>query len=206
MSTINGVTTAAYTTTNYESKAAAKNESTTAEKSYGKDVGVVYEKSSETVTDAGTYKKTSGTTNTALIEKMKADTANRTNQLRSMVEQMMTKQGQKIGQADDIWSFLASGKYTVSPEIKAQAQKDIADDGYWGVEQTSDRIVEFAKALSGGDAEKADEMIAAFKKGFEQATKAWGKSLPDISSRTYDAVMDKFDAWKNGTKTAQTEA
>ena len=151
------------------------------------------------------YKKTSGKTNTALIEKMKADTANRTNQLRSMVEQMMTKQGKKIGQADDIWSFLASGKYNVSPEVRAQAQKDIADDGYWGVEQTSDRIVEFAKALSGGDSEKADEMIAAFKKGFDQATKAWGKSLPDISSRTYDAVMKKFDAWKNGTETAKTE-
>ena len=102
---------------------------------------------------------------------MKADTANRTNQLRSMVEQMMTKQGKKIGQADDIWSFLASGKYNVSPEVRAQAQKDIADDGYWGVEQTSDRIVEFAKALSGGDSEKADEMIAAFKKGFDQASR-----------------------------------
>lgn len=73
------------------------------------------------------------------------------------------------------------------------------------VEQTSDRIVEFAKALSGGDSEKADEMIAAFKKGFDQATKAWGKSLPDISGRTYDAVMKKFDAWKNGTETAKTE-
>ena len=152
MSTINSVTAAAYTTTAYESTAAAKKENTeaTTEKSYGKDVGVVYEKSSKTVENAGTYKKTSGKTNTALIEKMKADTANRTNQLRSMVEQMMTKQGKKIGQADDIWSFLASGKYNVSPEVRAQAQKDIADDGYWGVEQTSDRIVEFAKALSGG--------------------------------------------------------
>ena len=185
MSTINSVTAAAYTTTAYESKAAAKKENTeaTTEKSYGKDVGVVYEKSSKTVENA----------------------ANRTNQLRSMVEQMMTKQGKKIGQADDIWSFLASGKYNVSPEVRAQAQKDIADDGYWGVEQTSDRIVEFAKALSGGDSEKADEMIAAFKKGFDQATKAWGKSLPDISGRTYDAVMKKFDAWKNGTETAKTE-
>ncbi len=48
-------------------------------------------------------------------------------------------------------------------------------------------------------------MIAAFKKGFDQATKAWGKSLPDISGRTYDAVMKKFDAWKNGTETAKTE-
>ena len=75
MSTINSVTAAAYTTTAYESKAAAKKENTeaTTEKSYGKDVGVVYEKSSKTVENAGTYKKTSGKTNTALIEKMKAD-------------------------------------------------------------------------------------------------------------------------------------
>ena len=51
MSTINSVTAAAYTTTAYESKAAAKKENTeaTTEKSYGKDVGVVYEKSSKTV-------------------------------------------------------------------------------------------------------------------------------------------------------------
>ena len=70
MSTINSVTAAAYTTTAYESKAAAKKENTeaTTEKSYGKDVGVVYEKSSKTVENAGTYKKTRGKTNTALIE------------------------------------------------------------------------------------------------------------------------------------------
>ena len=57
MSTINSVTAAAYTTTVYESKAAAKKENTeaTTEKSYGKDVGVVYEKSSQTVENAGTY-------------------------------------------------------------------------------------------------------------------------------------------------------
>lgn len=50
-------------------------------------------------------------------------------------------------------------------------------------------------------------MIDAFKKGFKDATKSWGKDLPDISQRTYDAVLDKFDKWKNGstTETAGTE-
>lgn len=34
-----------------------------------------------------------------------------------------------------------------------------------------------------------------------------GKDLPDISQRTYDAVLEKFDKWKNGstTETAGTE-
>ena len=48
-------------------------------------------------------------------------------------------------------------------------------------------------------------MIEAFKKGFEQATGSWGKKLPDISQRTYDAVMKKFDEWKNGTEKTDTE-
>ena len=87
---------------------------------------------------------------------------------------MMTKQGVAIGTADDMWKFLAKGDFTVSADVKAQAQADIADDGYWGVEQTSDRILDFAKALSGDDPDKADAMLEAFKKGFEQATKAWG--------------------------------
>ena len=105
---------------------------------------------------------------------MKADTANRTNQLRSMVEQMMTKQGKKIGQADDIWSFLASGKFTVDPATKLQAQQDIAEDGYYGVEQTASRIFDFASALAGDDEEAMKKMQAAFEKGFAQAEKTWG--------------------------------
>lgn len=113
---------------------------------------------------------------------------------------MMGNQGTRIGQADNMWKFLAKGNFTVSADVKAQAQKDIAEDGYWGVKQTSDRIIDFAKALVGDDPEKAEKMRAAFEKGFKAATKSWGSKLPDISQRTYDAVMDKFDEWA-GVKT-----
>ena len=118
---------------------------------------------------------------------------------------MMTKQGEAIGTADDMWRFLAKGDFTVDAATKAQAEKDIAEDGYWGVEQTSDRILDFAKALSGNDPEKADLLLDAFKKGFEEATKTWGDKLPDISQRTYDAVVEKFDKWKNGTENTATQ-
>ena len=122
---------------------------------------------------------------------------------------MMTKQGVAIGTADCMWSFLAKGDFTVDEATRAQAQADIADDGYWGVDQTSDRILDFAKALSGNDPEKADLLLDAFKKGFKEATKSWGQDLPDISQRTYDAVVEKFNKWKNGTEeteAAQTQA
>ena len=76
-----------------------------------------------------------------------------------------------------------------------------SENGYWGVEQTSDRILDFAKALAGNDPDKAEEMLDAFKKGFEEATKAWGDELPEISQKTYDAVLEKFEAWKNESAT-----
>ena len=49
-----------------------------------------------------------------------------------------------------------------------------------------------------------DEMLEAFKKGFGQATEAWGKSLPDISQRTYDSVLEKFEDYKKSL-TSETE-
>lgn len=155
--------------------------------------GVIYEKDSSDKSSSS--KKTQ---NSALIAKMKADSDNRISQLRGIVEQMMSKQGAAIGKADDMWSFLAGGNFTVSADVKAQAQADIAEDGYWGVNQTSDRILDFAKALSGNDKSKAQELLDAFKKGFNQATKAWGGTLPDISQQTYDKVLEKFDNWMNG--------
>ena len=48
-------------------------------------------------------------------------------------------------------------------------------------------------------------MIEAFQKGFREATKSWGKTLPDISQKTYDAVMDKMNKWKNGKETTSTD-
>lgn len=155
--------------------------------------GVIYEKGSSDKSSSSQK-----TQNSALIAKMKADSDNRISQLRGIVEQMMSKQGAAIGKADDMWSFLAGGNFTVSADVKAQAQADIAEDGYWGVNQTSDRILDFAKALSGNDKSKAQELADAFKKGFDQATKAWGGKLPDISQQTYDKVLEKFDSWMNG--------
>ena len=44
-----------------------------------------------------------------------------------------------------------------------------------------------------GDPDKIESMREAFKKGYAQAEKTWGGSLPEISQKTYDAVMEKFD-------------
>ena len=196
MNAISNVTTAASkSATTAVAKKAEEAQTTTTNKK--EDLGVVYEKSNDT------EKVTSNKDNKAIIAKMKADAEARTSQLRSIVEQLITKQGTAFGKAsdDDMWKFLAKGEFTVSADVKAQAQADIAEDGYWGVDQTSDRILDFAKALAGNDPKKAEEMLEAFKEGYKQATKAWGDELPEISQKTYDAVLEKFEAWKNESVT-----
>ena len=130
----------------------------------------------------------------SIISQLKADQEKRQSQLTDLVSDMMSKQAATFGQAADIWKFLAKGNYTVDAETKAKAQKDIADDGYWGVEQTSDRIVSFATALAGDDSSALEKMKNAFIKGYKQAEEQWEGKLPDISQRTYDAVMKKFDS------------
>jgi len=136
------------------------------------------------------------TPDVASIDKMLADVEARTAQLRSLVEKLITKQGGTAYSVEKYWEAFRDGAVEATPEEIEQAQADIAEDGYWGVEQTSDRILKFAQALSGGDASKADELLEAFKAGYAEAEKAWGGTLPDICKQTYEAVEQKFADWK----------
>lgn len=169
------------------------------------DVAATYEASNVSdKTSASSVK--SKAANPELIAKLKADSDNRLQQLQSLVTNMFKKQGITIGTADDMWKVLASGNFTADADTIAKAKEDISEDGYWGVKQTSDRIFDFAQALAGDDEEKMKAMKKAVEKGFKEATKTWGKELPDISKNTYNAVMDKFDKYFSSKKTDSTEA
>ncbi|MCR4610408.1 MAG: hypothetical protein K5644_00770 [Lachnospiraceae bacterium] len=192
LSVVNNVSNNAYYTKKSNVTATSKEETS---KSGFSSEAAVYEKSDSAVTNLQNNK----TDRSAIVSQLKADLETQKSQLLDIVRKTITGQGNAIANADDMWKFLASGDFTVDAETKANAQAAIAEDGYWGVNQTSDRILDFAIALSGNDSSKAEELIDAFKKGFSEATAAWGKELPDISQKTYDAVLEKFDAWKNGT-------
>jgi len=163
----------------------------------------VYEKSEQVNADSSKQiYKMSKTDREAIVKQMKDEMFKREQQLVDLVKQMIGKQGNAyaVATGDDIWKFLASGDFTVDAATKEQAQKDIAEDGYWGVEQTSQRIFDFACALAGDDVEAMEKMQKAFEKGFKEATGAWGKELPDISQKTRDAVNKKFDEYYNSKK------
>ena len=189
---VNGITSATdvYSTysASYNKSAEIKTETAAEEVTSAKEAGAVYEPSSEAKAISNkTYKP-----DTALIAKLKADADARTAQFKSLVENMLLSQGKTFNNANDIWSILASGDFTVDPATKAQAQADIAEDGYWGVKQTSQRMLDFATALTGGDHSKIEEMRSAFEKVFKQAEEIWGGELTEISQKTYDDVMAGF--------------
>ena len=176
----------------YESK--AKEKVNTEVKAESKsDVAAVYEQSADAKAAASVKIH-----DPELVERLKADLEARTNQIKELVAKLISQQAETYGKANDIWSFLREGNFTVDPETKAQAQADIAEDGYWGVNQTSDRIVDFAIALAGDDKEKLSKMMDAFKQGYAQAEKTWGGELPEISKKTFDATIEKFEKLING--------
>lgn len=81
---------------------------------------------------------------------------------------------------------------TMTPE---DAKKLVAEDGYWGVKQTSERIFKQAVAISGNDPTRIDKVKEGILTGFGMARTALGSALPDISAKTLDAVMKKLDDW-----------
>lgn len=159
------------------------------------DVGAVYEKGQEQGKGAYSINKMSKEDRDALVTQLKADAEKRQSQLLDLVQKTITGQVGAYSKAtgDDIWGILSSGKFTVDSATKAQAQEDISEDGYWGVKQTSQRLFDFASALAGDDVDKMKSMQEAMEKGYEQATKTWGKELPEISQRTMEAANKLFE-------------
>lgn len=189
VNTISNVTstTAAYSS----SKEVVKTKEETTAKN---ETGVVYEKSSETTSKANyTVNKMSEEERAALVDQLKSEQHARQQQLVDIVQKMFNEQATAVKNSGSIWEFLASGEYEVDEATKLQAQKDIAEDGYYGIKQTSERLFTFASALAGDDVDKMKEMQAAMEKGFKQATKAWGKELPDICKDTLEAANKLFD-------------
>ena len=159
----------------------------------------VYEKTKPSDTKKEPYKinKMSKEDRAALVKALKEEVAAREKKFLDLVVQTISGQGQKIAIADNnldkVWKKIAKGNFTVSEAAKKQAKEDISEKGYWGVEQTSKRMFDYASALAGDDVNEMKAMQAAMEKGYKQATKAWGKELPEISKKTLAAANKLFD-------------
>jgi phosphoenolpyruvate-protein kinase (PTS system EI component) len=155
------------------------------------ETGVILELGNSDVKSA-TYSKPAQARDSKEISRLWKESEKAHESLRSLVENLLLRQGKKIENV-----FSGKDMLFVDAEARAEAEKLVAEDGELGVKAVSDRIVNFAKALSGGDKSKLDELRAGIEKGFRQAERAFGGKLPDISKATYDEVMKKLDEWEN---------
>jgi hypothetical protein len=133
------------------------------------------------------------------VEAMKKEAEARYENLRAMVRELIARQ---YGVA------IPAGETApaITPEAIEQAQTDIAAGGYYSPEATAGRILDFAKALSGGDASKFNLLKDAVEKGFADVKDMLGGELPEISRKTYDLVKQGFDAWAKELGIAGTSA
>jgi len=78
----------------------------------------------------------------------------------------------------------------LSPE---QAGELVSEDGYFGVDKTSQRIADFVIMGAGDDMERLKAGREGVLQGFEEAEKAWGSKLPDISYETLAKTLETID-------------
>lgn len=126
-----------------------------------------------------------------------------TQSMLEFAEKLLGKQAEKVNKTD----FAALAQQLGLGTTPEEAQKAIAEDGMWGVDAVSTRLVDMAISLTGGDPAKAALMREAIQKGFEQAGVALGGELPQISQDTYTETMNRLDYWEaNGSMEGYGEA
>lgn len=147
-------------------------------------------------TPAAVYEKTEKQENLGhiydknTVDKLKKDSEKAYAYLKRIVEDMLRRQGKTLELLDE------DEIIEVDETARLEAQQLIGPDGPLGAEAVSQRLVDFAIALSGGDKSKAETLRSAIEQGFKEAEKILGE-LPEISKETYKLTMEKFDAWVN---------
>ncbi len=92
----------------------------------------------------------------------------------------------KLGKPESNSSPLASNQNPESHSL-------FAEEGYWGVQKTSQRISDFILQGAGDDLDRLKAGREGMLLGFKDAEKAWGGNLPDISYETMEKSLDAID-------------
>lgn len=92
-------------------------------------------------------------------------------------------------------------------EQKTTVAMDDVDTEYWNAENTAQRLVDFATGLyQGGDREEhLDQMVAGMKRGYAEAARAFGGTLPEIAEDTIERAVEQLEAWAEGDRDQELE-
>lgn len=164
----------------------------------------VYETSEQSTNNT----KITYTRESATLSEISKQVEAKLSNLRGIVENLVTMQSLKTGEGKGLNYDQIMEKYDgklkdfyqnleVDEPTRLKAQQEISEDGFWGVKQTSERAIEFAKALSGGDPSKVALLRDAIEEGYKAAEKAWGGELPEICKQTQEATLKGLNDWAN---------
>lgn len=101
-------------------------------------------------------------------------------------------QEQAASQGVDLSQLQYNGK-PLTDMTPDEAAGLVAEDGYFGVAQTSRRLADFVTNGGGDDVKKLQAGREGIIKGFKDAEQAWGGKLPDISYQTLDKALKLID-------------
>lgn len=99
-------------------------------------------------------------------------------------------------QYEDFQGFLADIGYEGKPIAELsqdEAAALVAEDGIFGVKQTSERIANFVINGANGDEDRMRAGREGMLLGFKQAEEMWGDKLPEISQKTMQAAIEMVD-------------
>ena len=74
-----------------------------------------------------------------------------------------------------------------------EATELVAEDGYFGVKQTSQRLADFVITGGGDDLQRLQAGRDGIIRGFNEAEKIWGGKLPEISYQTLEKALATID-------------
>ncbi|WP_373070325.1 hypothetical protein [Sulfurimonas sp.] len=106
------------------------------------------------------------------------------------------KQDDFLSQYEDFQNFLSDIGYEGKPIAELSQEEAaalVAEDGFFGVTQTSERIANFVINGAGGDENLMRAGREGMLEGFKQAEEMWGGELPEISQETMKAAIELVD-------------
>ena len=79
-------------------------------------------------------------------------------------------------------------------QLNPQEATDLlSEDGFFGINQTSQRVADFVFSFAGDDLELLEKGREGIIKGFEDAEKLFGGELPEISYKTQERTLSLID-------------
>jgi hypothetical protein len=92
----------------------------------------------------------------------------------------------------DLSQFSFNGR-PITALTQNEAAELIDEGGYFSIENTAQRLFDFAVKMAGDDPERLNVTRDAVLKGFKDAEALFGGALPEISYKTIDMALGMID-------------